>query len=91
MAPAPTTPPARAAIRQAVIDAVHAIAPEADFAAVKADRSLREQLDLDSFDYLNVLIALHASLGVAIPEPDYGKVGTLDALVDYLAQRTGGG
>jgi acyl carrier protein len=84
------TAPTHAAIRQAVIDSVHESAPEADFATVKSDRSLREQLDLDSFDYLNVLIALHAKLGVEIPEADYGKVATLDALLAYLAQRVGG-
>jgi acyl carrier protein len=81
------TAPTRSAIRQAVIDSVLACAPEADFSALRPDRSLREQLDLDSFDYLNVLIALSAALGVEIPEADYRKVESLDALVDYLAGR----
>jgi acyl carrier protein len=85
------TAPTRETIRQAVVDSVLMYAPEADFATVKPDRSLREQLDLDSFDYLNVLIALAGKLGVEIPEADYGKVGTLDALVDYLAQRSARG
>jgi acyl carrier protein len=84
------TAPTREAIRQAVIECVQAIAPEADFATVRPASSLREQLDLDSFDYLNVLIALHTRLAVDIPEADYGKVETLDALVDYLAARTAG-
>jgi acyl carrier protein len=78
----------REAIRQAVVDAIHGVAPEADFDRVDAARSLREQLDLDSFDWLNVLIALHGALGVEIPETDYAKVDTLDALVGYLAQRS---
>jgi acyl carrier protein len=77
----------RETIRQAVIDCVLAVAPEGDFATVAPTGSLREQLDLDSFDYLNVLIALAKRLGVEIPEADYGKVETLDALVDYLAAR----
>jgi acyl carrier protein len=77
----------RETIRQAVIDCVLAVAPEADFATVLPTNSLREQLDLDSFDYLNVLIALAKRLGVEIPEADYGKVETLDALVNYLAVR----
>jgi acyl carrier protein len=76
-------------IRQAVVDSVHVVAPEADFARVRPERSLREQLDLDSFDYLNVLIELHARLGVEIPEADYGRVATLDALVGYLSNRLG--
>lgn len=64
-------------IRQAIIDAVLQIAPEADFARVDAKRSLRQQLDIDSFDFLNLLIDLHARLGVEIPEADYAKVDTL--------------
>jgi acyl carrier protein len=78
------------AIRQAVIECVQKVAPEADFATVAPAKTLREQLDLDSFDYLNVLIALHTKLGVDIPEADYGKVQTLDALLAYLAARTAG-
>ena len=74
-------------LREAVIDAVRAIAPEADFTLVRADASLREQLDIDSFDFLNVLIRLHARLGVDIPEADYGKVATLDDMLAYLSQR----
>lgn len=81
------TSPDRATIRQAVIDAVLPIAPEADFATVVPTKSLREQLDLDSFDYLNVLIALAKRLDVEVPEADYGKVETLDGLVGYLAER----
>jgi acyl carrier protein len=72
-------------IRRHIIDAVHAIAPEADFDRVDPGRSLRGQLDLDSFDFLNLLIDLHARLGVEVPEADYGKVDSLDALVAYLA------
>lgn len=76
-----------AAIRQAVIDSVRTIAPEADFDALDPHRPLREELDLDSFDFLNVLIELHRRVGVEIPEADYGKVTTLDALLSYLSGR----
>lgn len=79
------TDDALAPIRQAVADALLAIAPEADLGAVDPGHSLREQLDLDSFDFLNLLIALQERLGVAVPEADYGRVDALDALVAYLA------
>ncbi|HJV70171.1 acyl carrier protein [Ideonella sp.] len=79
----------RESVRQAVIEAVLAIAPEADFATVDPARSLRAQLDLDSFDFLNLLIALHERLGVEVPEADYGRVDSLDALVVYLADKRG--
>jgi acyl carrier protein len=71
-----------------VIEAVRTIAPEADFDRIDPGRSLRGQLDLDSFDFLNLLIDLHGRLGVEIPEADYGKVDSLDALVGYLAAAT---
>ena len=77
------------AIRQSVVDAVHAVAPEADFDRVDGRRSLREQLDLDSFDFLNVLIDLNVRLGIQIPESDYGKVETLERLVAYLVEHAG--
>ncbi len=74
-------------IRQAVIDAILGVAPEADFSSLKSDRSLRDQLDLDSFDFLNVLVAIHATLGIDIPEADYAKLSTLDSMVGYLAAK----
>jgi acyl carrier protein len=74
-------------IRKIVVDAILAIAPEGDIAHLDAGRSLRQQLDLDSFDFLNLLIDLHARLGVEIPEADYGRVDSLESLVAYLAAR----
>ena len=72
-------------IRRAVADAVLAVAPEADLARIDARRSLREQLDIDSFDFLNLLIDLQGRLGVEVPEADYRRVDSLDGLVAYLA------
>lgn len=74
----------RNALRAAVFEALSSVAPEADPATLRGDRSLRDQLDIDSFDFLNVLIRLHDALGVEIPEADYGRVGTLDGAIAYL-------
>jgi acyl carrier protein len=73
-------------IRQAIADGLARIAPEAELQRIDPRRSLREQLDLDSFDFLNLLIALHERLRVDVPESDYGKVDSLDALIAYLSQ-----
>jgi acyl carrier protein len=75
-------------IKQAFIDALSAIAPEGDYEHLRPDRPLRDQLDIDSFDFLKVVIHLHDSLGVDVPEADYQKLGTLDGAVAYLAART---
>jgi acyl carrier protein len=74
-------------IRQAVVQAVTSVAPEIDPQALQADTVLRQELDLDSMDLLNVMIALHEKLGVDVPEQDYAKLSTLNGAVDYLAAR----
>jgi acyl carrier protein len=76
-------------IRATVLDTLAGIAPEIDPAAVLPDVDLRDQLDIDSMDFLNFVIALHERLGVDIPERDYPRLGTLDAIVDYAAGAAG--
>jgi len=71
-------------IRATVLRTLGEIAPEVDVATLSPDVPFRDQLDLDSMDQLNFVIALHAALGVEIPEADYPKLTTLDACVDYL-------
>ncbi|MGZ3459923.1 MAG: acyl carrier protein [Archangium sp.] len=74
-------------LRQAVLDSLATVAPELDPSTVRPDEPLREQLDIDSFDFLQSIIALDRKLSVSIPESDYGRLTTLDACVDYLAAR----
>jgi acyl carrier protein len=78
-------------IRAGVIGAVRAIAPEVDEGELDAGRPLREQADLDSMDWLNVIVGLHQRFGVDIPETDYARLTTLDAIVAYLAARLAAG
>lgn len=79
----------RDAIRDTILDTLCSIAPEADPASIVPNRPLRDQLDLDSMDFLNVIIRLHEVLAVDIPEADYGKLATLDGAVEYIAGRRG--
>jgi acyl carrier protein len=64
------------------------IAPELDESGLRRDRPLREQIDLDSMDWLNFLVALNQRLGIEIPEADYARLTTLDAVVGYLAAKS---
>ena len=75
------------AIKEAIFKGLKKIAPEVDPASVAPSENLRESLDIDSFDFLNFLIGLHETLGVEIPESDYGKLSTVDAMIRYLSQR----
>jgi acyl carrier protein len=63
------------------------VAPEADLALLRPDTPLRDQLDIDSMDFLNFIIGLDRSLGVAVPESDYGHLASLQGCVDYLAEK----
>lgn len=74
-------------LRPIVLRALRKIAPEADPARIDPNESLRDQLDVDSMDFLNFLIALHETLGVDIPETDYPRLSTLAAILEYLAQK----
>lgn len=74
-------------VRARMLEILKTLAPEMDVAELVADAPLRKQIDLDSMDWLNVLVAIHERLGVNIPETDYGKLATLDSIVVYLAEK----
>ena len=74
-------------IRQQVLDALKTVAPEIDPLRLRSDRPLREEVDLDSMDWLNFLVALSARFGVDVPESEYGRLVTLADVIDYLMTR----
>jgi acyl carrier protein len=71
-------------IKRVLFEELRNIAPESDPAAVDPDADLREELDIDSMDFLNLIIALHRRLKVEIPEADYAKLATVNGAVGYL-------
>ena len=75
-------------IRGIIFDVLGTIAPEIEPGSIVPDQPLRDQVDLDSFDFLNVIVRLHEVLGIDIPERDYAELATLDGAVDYLARRS---
>lgn len=79
----------RAEVKQAVLDALLAVVPEARPAEINPATSLRDQVDIDSMDFINFVVTLHDKLGVDVPESDYGRIATLDACTDYVAARLG--
>ena len=74
-------------VKEVVVATLKSIAPEVEADELIADRPLRNQVDLDSMDWLNFLIGLHTALKVDIPEADYAKLVTLNDVVGYLQQR----
>lgn len=71
-------------IRTAVVEALAEVAPEIDSGDLQGGTRLREDLDLDSLDFLDVVAAVCNATGVEIPERDYGRLTTLDAFVEYV-------
>lgn len=80
----------RLSIRAGVLAGLREVAPEVEPEALLPDQPLRAQVDLDSMDWLNVIIGWHRRFGVEIPESDYAKLITLDAITAYLEQRMAG-
>lgn len=74
-------------IRQLVLRELGNIAPEADPGQIDPAADLREQVDLDSMDFLNLAVAIHEATGVDIPEADYPQMASLNGCVEYLRTR----
>jgi acyl carrier protein len=74
-------------IKNRVLRILGGIAPEADLTQIKPQVSFRDQLDIDSMDFLNFAIGLNKELGVEVPEADYPKVASLDGCVEYVMER----
>lgn len=67
-----------------IIDIINTIAPDEDTDDIKSDVRLRDQLDLDSMDFLDIVMELRKRYGIEVPEEDYPKLASLDSCVEYL-------
>lgn len=75
-----------AALEGMILEALGEVAPEADLDSIERDVPLRDQLDIDSMDFLNFVIAVNERTGIDIPESDYGALATLNGCLEYLAR-----
>ena len=73
-------------IRKMLQEELNNIAPEVDMASVDPDADLREAIDIDSMDFLNIVVEINARTGIDIPERDYPKLSTLNDAVSYLGR-----
>lgn len=72
-------------IREVVLDILENIAPDEDLTGIVDDVPLREQLELDSMDFLDIVMELRKRYRVQIPEDDYVELATMQSTVNYLA------
>jgi acyl carrier protein len=75
-------------IKAVLLQEIGNIAPEADLSALDPAADFREELDIDSIGFLNLVIALAERLKVPIPEKDYGRLRTLESMIGYLTAAT---
>jgi len=71
-------------IRKAVRDILSDIAPDEDLGELKEDVAFRDQLELDSMDFLDIVMELRKRYRVQIPEEDYPRLGSMKSTVEYL-------
>lgn len=74
-------------VKQIVIDIINEIAPDEDTSNLKAEVPLREQMDLDSMDFLDIVMELRKQHGIEVPEADYPQLASLESCATYLTPK----
>ena len=76
-----------AEISDEILDILSDIAPDEDLSGLVADKPFREQLELDSMDFLDIVMELRKRYKIQIPEADYKELASLSSTVTYLEPR----
>lgn len=75
------------AVRQKVLDIIADIAMDDDVTGIDDSVALRDQLDLDSMDFLDIVMELKKRHKIIVPETDYPQLATMDSCVTYLTPK----
>jgi acyl carrier protein len=73
--------------KKLVIDIISDIAPDEDLTDIKPEIRLRDQLQLDSMDFLDIVMELRKRHGIEVPEADYGQLASLESCAEYLTPK----
>jgi acyl carrier protein len=74
-------------VRTKVLDIIADIALDDDVTGIKDELALREQLDLDSMDFLDIVMELKKRHKIEVPQEDYPRLATMQSCVEYLAPK----
>jgi acyl carrier protein len=74
-------------IKIAILDIIATIAPDEDLSGLDATERLRDQIELDSMDFLDIVMELRKRYGVQVPEEEYQELASLQGCVDYLGPK----
>ena len=75
-------------LHQTIVVLLQQIAPDTTPSTLKLEENIRETLNIDSFDFLQFIIALNKKTGVEIPEEDYGKINTIQNAIEYIQNKS---
>ncbi len=73
--------------KKLVLEIIADIAPDEDLGNIKPDVRLRDQLQLDSMDFLDIVMELRKRHGIEVPEADYIHLASLDSCAEYLTPK----
>ena len=74
-------------VKQIILDIIATVAPDADLSNLRGDLRLRDQLDMDSMDFLDIVMELRKRYKIEVPKEDYPQLATLDSCVSYLSPK----
>ena len=74
-------------IRQVLLDILSRIVPDEDLSGLKDEVPFREQIELDSMDFLDIVMELRKRHGIEVPEADYMQLASLDSCAEYLTPK----
>jgi acyl carrier protein len=71
-------------VREAILNILSDIAPDEDMSSIRDEENLRDQIDLDSMDFLDIVMELRKRFNIEVPEKDYEHLATMSGCVSYL-------
>ncbi len=74
----------RESIKAAIIEIINEIVPDEDLSDLDHQKPLRDQIDLDSMDFLDIVMELRKKYRIEFPEEDYDELSTMNSTIDYL-------
>ncbi len=74
-------------VKNIILDIIATVAPDADLTNVKSDVRLRDQLDLDSMDFLDIVMELRKRYKIEVPKEEYTELASLDSCAAYLGPK----
>jgi acyl carrier protein len=73
--------------REAIINIIADIAPDEDLSSLDDKEPLRDQIELDSMDFLDIVMELRKRYKIEVPEDDYPQLATMNGCIEYLSPK----